>query len=123
MNATRCLILSLFVFSCGFSSSLRSEGAYIEPVNYPTIPAENVRVIDDSELKDMRYTRVALLEATGKGRMSSRVAIIDELKRKAGLMGANAIVMPHFELVYEGGHFAYPREVHAKTIAVRLLDD
>ena len=71
----------------------------------------------------MVYTRIGLVEATGKGRLSSRVALIDELKRRAGLMGANAIVMPHFELVREFNPLEGPREVQARTIAVRLLDD
>ncbi len=125
MNATRFLVFLLLAstfFSCSLISSISSEGAYLGVADYPLTPPDKVRVIDDSELKGMNYTRIALVEATGKGRMSSRVALIDELKRRAGLMGANAIVMPHFELDREGDPFE-SRVVQASTLAVRLLDD
>ena len=126
VNAMHILVILLLVYTsitCGTLSSIRSEGTYLDEAKYPVTSPDKIKVIGDSELENVKHGRVAFVEATGKGQMSSRVALINELKKRAGLMGANAIVMPQFKLVTVGDDVFVARTVVARTLAVRLLDN
>ncbi len=62
----------------------------------PPVPMENVMVyFDNDEIPE--HTRVAILSGKGNSSMTSRGRMLDELRERAGALGANAIIISQVE--------------------------
>jgi hypothetical protein len=48
----------------------------------------------ESELDSLRYTRVAIIEATASGEFTSQSGMIEAMRKKAAQLGANGILLP-----------------------------
>jgi hypothetical protein len=52
---------------------------------------------DEAELEGVEYTRLALIEATGSGEFTDQSGMLKAMRKKAGELGANAILLPKIE--------------------------
>lgn len=50
-----------------------------------------------SELDSLEYTRVAIIEATGSGEFTSQSGMLEAMRKKAGALGANAVLLPEIK--------------------------
>lgn len=62
---------------------------------YPPVAPDSVIILtSDTELDTLEFARVAMIEATGSGEWTSQTGMLEAMRKKAGKMGANAILMP-----------------------------
>lgn len=94
---------------------------------YPPVPAESVYVFtSESELDTLDYVRVAIIEATGSTDWSSQTGMIKAMRKKAGKLGANGIMLPTIKEPGEatkivGSILGYDAERKGNVIAIRIL--
>lgn len=62
---------------------------------YPPVPPDSVVILtSESELDTLEFTRLAMIEATGSGEWTSQTGMYNAMRRRAGQVGANAILLP-----------------------------
>jgi len=87
--------LGLFFVSC-----ISTKALLIDPSmdSLPEVDPINVRIIvDETELEGLDYVKVAMIESTAStsgGSWTNQTKIIESMRKKAGELGANAILMP-----------------------------
>jgi hypothetical protein len=59
-----------------------------------------------SELEDLEYERVAIIEATGSGEYTNQTDMLAAMRKKAGEVGANGILLPEIEEPSAGARVA-----------------
>lgn len=94
---------------------------------YAPVPEDSVRIITaESELDTVQYVRVGIIEATGSGEFTSQTGMLNAMRRKAGEMGANAIVLPQINEPGAGAKvaaaiFGVGTQRKGNVIAIRIL--
>ncbi|GIW53285.1 MAG: hypothetical protein KatS3mg081_2640 [Gemmatimonadales bacterium] len=94
---------------------------------WPRVPADSVRIITaESELDTLDYVRVAIIEATGSGEFTSQIDMLNAMRKKAGQLGANAILMPQIQEPSAGAKVAGAilltgTERKGNVVAIRVL--
>jgi hypothetical protein len=90
------LVLALLtVASCVRTKATRINEA---AAPLPSVPPEQVYIFTAaSELDTLDYVRVAILEATAPGELTSQRKMLRAMREKAGKLGANGILMPEFD--------------------------
>jgi hypothetical protein len=83
------LVSLLFLFSCVETQVVKLGTPTVRPVVAP----ENVAVYRTAAQVPGRYEEVALLTATGDIDLASQQALVKAMKKKAGALGANAIIL------------------------------
>lgn len=63
------------------------------PAQRPKVPAEQVRIYRTADQVKSRYEEVALLNATGESNWTNEQGMLESMRRKAGALGANAIIL------------------------------
>ena len=65
---------------------------------FDPVPPDSVVIFtDEAELEGVEYTRLALIEATGSGEFTDQSGMLKAMRKKAGELGANAILLPKIE--------------------------
>jgi len=65
---------------------------------YDPVSPDSVRILThESELDSLDYSRVAVIEATGSGEFTNQIGMLEAMRKKAGELGANAILLPQIE--------------------------
>ena len=65
---------------------------------YPVEQPDKVRIFtSEEELADYEYVRVAIINSSGNTTWSTQTQMIESIRKKAGEMGANAILMPKID--------------------------
>jgi hypothetical protein len=96
---------------------------------YPSVPKEEVRVYEDEADVSGPFEKLAVLYADGDVDMTSPRQMIDAARKKAGRMGANAIVIgefrePRFSTRVAAAVLDVPVERRARFLAIRTgVDD
>lgn len=86
----------LFLFVCllFFISCVTTEAVRLgTPTARPVVAPENVAVYRTAAQVPGRYEEIALLTSTGDIELSSQADMIKSMKKKAGSLGANAIIL------------------------------
>ncbi len=95
------LALSLLLLSLvGFTACVTTRHTLIDPSapRFDPVSPDSVRILtDESELEGLDYTRVAVIEATGSGEFTNQTGMLEAMRKKAGELGANAIILPRIE--------------------------
>jgi hypothetical protein len=95
VHARVVLAALIVLFACGFfDPSVDVE--VLSPRQYDPVPPESVKVLRRELPGSSTYERIAILDASGGGTgsaMPDTTAIIRALQKKAGSLGANAIVI------------------------------
>jgi hypothetical protein len=60
----------------------------------PVAPDSVLILIKETELDTLNYVRIAVIEATGSGEWTSQTGMLEAMRKKAGALGANAILLP-----------------------------
>ncbi|MFO0071037.1 MAG: hypothetical protein ACK55A_02930, partial [Gemmatimonas sp.] len=89
--------LLLVPLSLALAACVRTKSVLVDP-SAPPLPARdpaNVRIFTSSEeLDTLAYTRVALIEATASGELTSQSGMLQAMRKKAAKLGANGILLP-----------------------------
>ncbi|MCA2984757.1 MAG: hypothetical protein ACK6DR_07585 [Gemmatimonas sp.] len=95
MSVSRTLLL--VPLSLALAACVRTKSVLVDP-SAPPLPAldpANVRIFTSSEeLDTLAYTRVALIEATASGELTSQSGMLQAMRKKAAKLGANGILLP-----------------------------
>ena len=59
----------------------------------PTVPAEQVVIYRTADQIKTKYEEIALLNATGESNWTNEKGMLESMRKKAGQMGANAIIL------------------------------
>lgn len=131
MPARALLPFMLVFIGCATSTQLADKTpsgvTLLNPaVRYPAVHPDNVRVIlSESQLEGIEYDLIALIEETSHGGLfalkpkASQTQMIESIRRKAAQIGANAILLPEFNV--QGINAFSTRK--GKTAALRIRTD
>ncbi len=114
------IILLLLVGCVSTQSSL------LDP-KYEPVEPEHVRVFTtESELEDLDYVRIACIEATGSTGWTSQTGMIEAMRKKAGQLGGNGVLLPQIMepsagAKIAGAIFGTGSERKGNAIAVRVF--
>lgn len=62
---------------------------------FPAVSPDSVLILTtEKELDTLDYVRVAVIEASGSGEWTSQTGMLEAMRKKAGALGANAILLP-----------------------------
>jgi len=84
-------------FALIFVSCISTKAVLIDPSAHvrPKVEPNAIRIImDEAELDDLEYIKVAMIESTGNSGWTNQTKMIESMRKKAGELGANAILMP-----------------------------
>ncbi len=119
-NSLALLLIAIaFLSACVSVNSTRlGTAAYRQP-----IPAEQVAIYLTADKVPGKYEEIALLNARGDSTWSSEAGMFKQMKRKAGKMGANAIILdavsePSAGAKIAGAIFGVGAERKGKAIAI-----
>ena len=92
----------------------------------PVDPEHVVILTDEAELDTLNYVRVAIIEATGSGSFTDQSKMLDAMRKKAGKIGANAILLPKINEPGAGAKvaaaiFGTDTQRKGNAVAVRIL--
>lgn len=92
MSRTLALLVATATLAC-----VHTKATLVNPSaqQYPPVPPDSVIILTaESELDTLTFARIAIIEATGSGEWTTQTGMLEAMRRKAGKMGANAILMP-----------------------------
>lgn len=118
----------LFALLFLLSGCITMQTTTLGPTNFPPIPADQVWVFfSEDEIED-DFTRVALFHLEGDANWTQESKMIEKAKKKAGEMGANAIVLRNMHEPSDGTKIASEilgttAERRGAIVAVRIHDD
>jgi hypothetical protein len=117
------LIISLvFVTSCvSVNTTKLGTGS-----NRPPVPADQVAIYRTADQVPGKYEEIALINAKGDSTWTSEAGMFKQMKKKAGLMGANGIILdavsePSAGAKIAGAIFGVGAERKGKAIAIYIL--
>ena len=92
----------------------------------PAIPPERVAIYRTAEQVPSRYEEVALLNATGESGWTSEAGMHSGMRKKAGKLGANAIILdamtePSAGAKIAGALFGVGADRKGRAIAIYIL--
>lgn len=65
---------------------------------YPAVAPDSVVIYTSmSELEDLEYERIAIIEASGSGDFTDQADMLEAMREKAGEVGANGLLLPDIE--------------------------
>jgi len=111
------------------SACVQTQATMLNPTaqQYPKVAPDSVRIFTaESELEAFEYERVAIIEATGSGEYTSQTGMIEAMRKKAGDLGANAILLPQIQEPGAGAKvaaalFGTGTERKGSVVAIRVL--
>ena len=111
------------------SACVHTQATYVDPsgLRYPAVHKDSVRILtSETELDTLEYVRVAIIEATGSGEYTSQTAMLEAMRKKAGEMGANAILLPQIQEPGAGAKvaaaiFGTGTQRKGNVVALRIL--
>lgn len=117
------LLLVLPVAGCVYTSVTRV-GA---PVSRPVVALDSVVVYRTADRVPGKYEEVALLNSSGSTGWTSEETMYRDMRKRAGLLGANGIILdgisePSAGAKVAGAFLGVPAERKGKAIAIFVLD-
>jgi hypothetical protein len=118
-NPALLIIAIAFLASCVSVNSTRLGNAAYRP----PVPADQVLIYRTADQVPGKYEEIALLNAKGDSSWSSEAGMFKQMKKKAGKMGANAIILdaisePSAGAKIAGAIFGVGAERKGKAIAI-----
>lgn len=117
------LLAALAVSACVTTHAIQLAA----PGRYPPVDAMHVQVfLNESDVK-VPFEKIALIEAEGDYNMVDNPKMVDAMKKKAGKLGANAIILGEFKEPSTAGKVAQALvgvggERKGQVVAIRLAD-
>jgi len=124
MRALLAVVLAFAVAGC-----VQTKPTLINPSaeRYEPVLPENVWIVTaEEELDTLNYVRIAIIEATGSGEYTDQSGMLDAIRKKAGELGANAVLMPQINEPGAGAKvaaalFGTGTQRKGNAIAIRVL--
>jgi|SRR3990170_2587436 len=112
-----------------FTACVATRSVFIDPTagRYAPVSPDSVRIFTtEAELDTIQYVRVAIIEATGSGEYTSQTDMISAMRKKAGELGANGILLPQINepgagAKVAGAIFGTGTQRKGNVIAIRIL--
>ena len=112
------------------SGCITTRATLLDPtVKYPSTDPSMVRIFTtEEELSKYEFVRVAIINSSGNTSWTSRTKMIESMRKKAGEMGANAILMPEIDepsagAKIAGAVFGTGADRRGEVIALRILGE
>ncbi len=119
------LLLAVFVTGC-----VTTRATLLDPTaRHPAVDPATVRIFtSEAELEKYEFVRVAIISSSGNTSWTSRTQMMESMRKKAGEMGANAILMPAIDepsagAKIAGAVFGTGANRTGEVIALRILGD
>ena len=98
------------------------------PVARPAVPPDQVRIFRTAAQVPGRYEEIALLNSTGESSWTNEQAMFESMRKKAGELGANGVIL---DAVTEAGAgakvaaavFGVGTQRKGRAVAIFLLPD
>lgn len=123
-------LIGLLLLVVVTSSCVTTRATLLDPTTrYPSTDPSMVRIFtSEEELADYEYVRVAIINSSGNTSWTSRTQMIESMRKKAGEMGANAILMPDIAepsagAKIAGAVFGTGASRQGEVIALRILGE
>jgi hypothetical protein len=118
------LLLAGSLMGCVYTSVTRIG----VPVTRPTVAPGNVVIYRTADRVPGKYEEVALLNSAGSTGWTSEESMYLDMRKKAGLLGANAIILdgmtePSAGAKVAGAFLGVPAERKGKAIAIFVLEN
>ena len=89
-------------------------------------PAEVIIFTSAEELDTLNYQRVAIIEASGSGEWTNQSQMLEAMRKKAGDLGANAVLLPQIKEPGAGAKvaaavFGTGTQRKGNAVALRIL--
>lgn len=118
-------IISLIIVA----GCVSTKATYLNPAmaQYPPVSPDSVRIItSETELDSLNYERIAIIEASGSGEYTNQIKMIEAMRKKAGKLGGNAVLLPKINepsagAKVAGAIFGVGTERKGNAIAIRIL--
>lgn len=119
----------VFVEALVLVACVHTQATLVNPAApaYAPVPEDSVRILtSETELDSLDYVRVAIIEATGSGEFTSQTGMLEAMRKKAGSLGANAILLPAIQEPGAGAKVAAAvlgtgTQRKGNVIAIRIL--
>jgi len=119
----------LILITIAAAGCVTTRATMIDPSapRFARVPPDSVRIFtDQTELDTLEYVRVAIIEASGSGEYTNQTEMLEAMRRKAGELGANGVLLPRIEEPSAGAKvaaavFGTGTQRKGNVIAVRVL--
>lgn len=98
-RGTHMLVLAFLLVGVG-SACVSTNHVLIDPsaARYAAVPSDSVVIYEkETELDTFEYVRIALIDASSTNEFNDRVDMLKAMRREAGKLGANAILVSDIE--------------------------
>lgn len=102
-NIFRCVVAASLLLSLSACVTTNAARLGTATAERPVVPAESVSLYRVASQVPGQYEEVALLNSTGDSNYTNEAKMFDSMRKKAGQMGANAVIL---DAVSEPGHGA-----------------
>jgi hypothetical protein len=119
----------LLILIAGLGACVTTRHTFINPSaeRFPRVSPDSVYIVTaESELDTLNYVRVAIIEASGSTEMTNSTNMLNAMRKKAGEVGANAILLPEINEPGAGVRVAaavlgVETERRGTVVAIRIL--
>jgi hypothetical protein len=106
-----------------------TKAIYLDPSapRFAPVQSDSVRIFtSESELDTLEFVRVAMIEATGSGEFTSQIGMYNAIRKKAGALGGNGVLLPQINepgagAKVAGAIFGTGTERKGNAIVIRVL--
>ena len=92
--------MSLVLIPLALAGCITTHATLVDPSapRYARVHPDSVRIFtDQTELDTLDYVRVAIIEATGSGEWTNQSEMLEAIRRKAGELGGNGVILPRVD--------------------------
>jgi len=119
----------LLAVSIVLSACVQTRYTLVNPTaqSYEPVAPEQVWIVtSEAELDTLEYARVAIIEATGSGEWTDQTKMIEAIRKRAGELGANAVLLPQINEPGAGAKvaaaiFGTGTQRKGSAVAIRVL--
>ena len=123
MRYISLITLPLLVAGC-----IHTRATLLDPTaRYASVDPSMVRIFtSETELEDYDFVRVAIITSSGNTTWTNQAQMMESMRKKAGEMGANAILMPSIDepgagAKIAGAIFGVGTNRSGEVVALRIL--
>jgi hypothetical protein len=124
MRSVRLFLIVLTLAGC-----VTTHATLVDPTapRFAPVSPDSVRIFtDQTELDTLEFVRVAIIEASGSGEWTNQSEMLEAMRRKAGELGGNGVLLPRIDEPSAGAKvaaalFGTGTQRKGNVVAVRVL--
>jgi hypothetical protein len=122
-------LLPLALILLVLTGCITTHATLVDPtaMRYARVAPDWVRIFtDQSELDTLEFVRVAIIEASGSGEWTNQSGMLEAMRKKAGELGGNGVILPRVEEPSAGAKVAAAflgtgTQRKGNAVAIRVL--